>query len=46
MTAGEELVASAQKGPGGMPLNDLLKEDFITELCMPKQASAATYFLL
>lgn len=45
MTAGEELVASAQKGPGGMPLNDLLKEDFITELCMPRQAGAATYFL-
>lgn len=33
MTAGEELVAQAPKGPTGAPLSDLLKEDFVADKC-------------
>ena len=32
-SAGEELVAKAPIGPTGLPLQDLLKEDFVADAC-------------
>lgn len=33
LTAGEELIATAGRGPNGSSLNDLLKEEFVTDHC-------------